>query len=181
MTLCVSEYESALWNTDGVLGQMLTNSDGVVTSFAHRNGGTEDLKNLYLSIARIANFLPEEEDVIDVRLDSKKILCIRWRYHIFVLEVMTAHPVNKSIRRTIRRMQRKYDKPAVQSLSWNGSRPAASSSDPTTEASSPSLEVARPPTGDCLADLSSPESPSSKEPSENSEKKPEFDLPPDLS
>jgi len=179
----INQFESAISNIDGVLGQMLMNSHGVVTSFTHKKGKSEKRENLYLSIANLITFLPEDEGQVDIRLDDTKFLCLRWRYHIFVIELAKGHPVNKSIQRTVRRLQRNYDKPAVQSVRWNGNdaQPAASSSDPKMGGSSPSLEVVPSMTGASQEDQSSQENLSQSQQSENSGRRPGSDSKPDLS
>lgn len=110
------------------------------------------------------------EESVEIRLGDTKILAYKWDYYYFVIEAVVHHAVNKSLRRSVRRLRKKYDK-GVQSKPWKPpSQPAVSSSDRAE--SSPSPAGATPSTGVSPAGASSPASPSSTPPHENSERKP---------
>lgn len=172
-----NKLDEALESQDGVDGYLVFQLDGDASSSKHR----EDAGNCWKAFNRkviyhhAAKVLLAQTDAsqIEVQLNETKVLAFRWDHYAFVVEVIRGHNVNKSIQRMVRGLQRTYDKPGVQYSPWNVSPPAASSSDPRTEASSPSLEVAPSTTGDCRGDLSSQASLSSSAPNENSGKKPE--------
>lgn len=173
-----NELDEALENQDGVDGYLVIQVDGDASSAKHREDAGNCWKAFYRKLlyhhaAKALLSIQDEVSQIEIQLNETKVIAFRWDHYIFVVDVVRRHSVNKSIRRTARRLRRKYDKPAVQSPSWKSSLPAASSSDLVTEAFSPSLEVAPSTIGDCQVDPSSQVSPLSQEQNGNSGKKPE--------
>lgn len=175
-----NKLDEALENQDGVDGYLVFQLGGDASSSKHREDAGNcwkafNRKVIYRHAVRVLLSAQGDASQIEVQLNETKVIAFLWDHYVFVVEVIRGHNVNKSIQRTVRRLRRTYDKPGVQYSPWNVSPPAASSSVPRTEASSPSLEVAPSTTGDCQGDPSSQASLSSSVPNENSGKKPESD------
>lgn len=172
-----NELDETLEKQDGVDGYLVLQVDGDASSAKHREDAGNCWKAFYRKLlyhhaAKALLSIQSDTSQIEIQLDKTKVLAFVWDHCIFVVEVIRGHNVNKSIQRTVRRLQRKYDKPAVQSPSWKSSLPAASSSAPRMGGSSPSLEAEPSMTGDSQEVQSSQESPSPMVLSENSGKRP---------
>jgi len=166
------EFSSSIISMGGIVGFLLSKrgspspSSQYVTDLK-LSKGDQRVKTYEraIDLLKTAN-----EDEIEIRLGDTKILAHKWANYYFVIEVVVHHAVNKSLRRSVRRLRKKYDK-GVQSKPWRSpSQPAVSSSDRVE--SSPSPAGATPSTGASPAGASSVVSPSSTPPHENSERKP---------
>jgi len=173
-----NELDETLEKQGGVDGYLVLQVDGDASSAKHREDAGNCWKAFYRKLlyhhaAKVLLSIQSDAPQIEIQMTKTKVLAFVWDHYIFVVEVIRGHNVNKSIKRTVRRLQRKYDKPAVQSPSWKSSLPAVSSSAPKMGVSSPSLEVEPSMTGVSQVDPSNRVSPLSQEQNVNSGKKPE--------
>lgn len=164
------ELTTAIMSMGGVVGFLLSKK-GTTSNHLATNPQLAKSDQCGKAYERAIDLLKTtSEDLIEIRLGETKILTYNWDNYYFAIEVVVHHAVNKSLRRSMRRLRKKYDK-GVQFQGWRSpSQPAASSND--EDESSPSPAGATPSTGDSPAAALSLVNPSSTPPHENSERKP---------